>query len=115
MAHGKVHQNNQTDGRTDDPFLHLLHGVFLLICFLFLCHLLFTGNKSTVASLGDRLDDGGSYIFRSLHLHGARQQIHFRFFYTGNGFGYLLHTGRAGGAGHTGYVEFEFHVQPSFP
>ena len=113
MAHGEIHQDHQQNGGTDDPYLHVPQGIVSLGGFLLLG--LLSSQGRAVACVGhgfdDRLRHGGAFC---LHGHGARQQVYLRFRNTRYTSCHLFHPGRAGSAGHTGHIEFQFHGHPSF-
>ena len=112
VTHGKIHQNHQENGRTDDPLLHLLQGIFLSGRSLFFL-LFLTRQAGAITAVRNRLDDGLGHRF-AFHIshHGARQQIHFRVPNAGNRFRHLFHSGGTGRAGHASDVEFQLHVLP---
>ena len=108
VPHGKIHENHQENGRTNQAALHFLqagvHGR---------SRLLFGSSSlkgSIIASLLHRLNHQRGYIRVGGYNHGSGKQIHICFLHPGNRLGYLLHPGGAGCAGHPGYVKFQNHL-----
>ena len=108
MAHGKIHQDNQANCRTNNPGFHLPvflgHRIFLCLLWLF------TGNTGMVSRFLHRLDDFPGHCFvRRFHLHGSCQEIHICPLHPRHLTGDLLNPCRASGTSHTGYGKFKIH------